>query len=140
MTFVHIPYRSITQLIQQFRDLSLEQHAVNPLQLNPAPNFVLIEPHRYFGTYGGIVQDHLLSKLQHLCYSESIANSLSIVWWKSFVPHVTGDLHALTLDNSLVAVTPNIFRQMQEKNIPPPVKSAYYASGVKPWRMNSASN
>lgn len=139
MTFVCVPYTSISDLISKFFNLKISQYAVIPQQTNPAPNFVLIDPNLYYGSYGGILNSSLLTRQTHFI-SDTISDSLSIVWWKNAVPTLVGDQFTLSAEGRK-AVTPTIFNQLLKNKITEkkPAKSSYYICD-KPWTITFESS
>ncbi|GBM59807.1 hypothetical protein AVEN_154362-1, partial [Araneus ventricosus] len=100
MAYVHVSYESIKELVEKFQTLNLIRDAALPSDIHHPPNFVLVNPARYYGCYGGIVHDSVLDRYRlqlHETHSlrDSIRNDLSIVWWNTKKPLVTGDQNAL---------------------------------------------
>lgn len=128
---IFIPYDSVESLIEQFK---IEKVNFRPVAY---PNFVLIDPKNYHGTYGGLVYKSVLEKCASSDYiSSSIDSNTALVWWNSYHPQYMGDQHALSVHNR-VAVTPFIF----DKLIINPLRkrnrgrSSYY--GERAWSINS---
>ena len=136
MSYIYIPYQSVDELIYIFQNTNVTNFAINPTQKNPIPNFVLINPQMYYGSYGGILYTNIVQGLDD-CISESLGNDLSLVWWNSF-PRFVGDICALSFQNR-VTVTPSMFKKMNINTIRKPKfeKSSYFAN--KAWRINSES-
>lgn len=140
MTFIHLPYTSLSDLLSKFSDLKISRHAVVPEQTNPAPNFVLIHPELYYGSYGGIVASQLLAGRRGRFVSEALDDSLSIVWWSAAVPDIAGDTFALSVEDRK-AVTPSMFRRMVANTLvrDKPARSSYYTCD-RAWSMNFESS
>lgn len=143
MAYVHVSYESIKELVEKFQTLNLIRDAALPSDIHHPPNFVLVNPARYYGCYGGIVHDSVLDRYRlqlHETHSlrDSIGNDLSIVWWNTKKPLVTGDQNALTVEDR-VAVTPKMFEKMRINTIRQhgPPRSKYY--GTKAWCINATS-
>lgn len=138
MSYIYIPYQSVKELIDRFQKSDVTTFTLSPTQKNPAPNFVLVNPQIYFGSYGGILYDDVIRGYENDCVSDSLGNDLSLVWWNS-CPIFVGDVCALAFENR-VAVTPSMFSRMRINTIrkPKTSKSSYYVD--KAWRMNSESN
>lgn len=138
MSYIYIPYQSVKELINHFQNSNVTSFAVSPMQQNPAPNFVLVNPQVYHGSYGGILHDTVIRGFENDCISETLGSDLSLVWWNSCSIFV-GDVCALTFENR-VAVTPSMFSKMRVNTIRKHKtrKSSYYVD--KAWRINSESN
>lgn len=143
MAYVHVPYQSIQELVEQFQTLNLIRDAALPTDIQRPPNFVLVNPTRYYGCYGGIIHDSVLERHRlkiHDTHSfrDSIGHDLSIVWWNTKKPLVLGDQNALTFDDR-VGVTPKMFQKMRINTIRQrgPPRSKYY--GTNAWSINAAS-
>lgn len=137
-----MPYDSVRELVDHFQTLNTIRDGALPEDTYRPPNFVMVRPELYFGTYGGLIRDSVLEhyRLQiHETHSlqDSIGHDLSIVWWNTTIPPFLGDLYSLVAEGR-VAVTPKMFEALHintiRQNKPP--QSSYY----KAWRMNDASN
>lgn len=138
MSYIYINYQSVKELIDRFQKSDVTTFTLSPTQKNPAPNFVLVNPQIYLGSYGGILNDAVIRGYENDCISESLGNDVSLVWWNS-CPIFVGDICALAFENR-VAVTPSMFSKMRINTIRKPKtrKSSYYVD--KAWRINSESN
>lgn len=136
MTFVYIPHQSIRELIEIFKNSNVFSYAQH--QENPAPNFVLVDPALYHGSYGGILFRKFVPSGDY-CIFEELQNDLCLVWWKN-VSLFNGDVKALSY-NGRVAVTPKMFNTMQMYKAirKPAAKSSYYGAN-KAWRINATSS
>ena len=143
MAYVRVEYASVRQLVDEFQVLNFYRDAVLP---NSAvvPNFVLIDPSLYFGTYGGLVTDTVLQRFRYSIHethsvSDSIGYGLNIVWWNLSHPLVPGDVLALKIGER-VAVTPKMFSSIRVNVLrrKKPSRSSYYAT--KAWTINAASS
>ena len=144
MAHVHVPYKSVVELIDTFQHVNMVRDAALPGDAYQPANFVLVEPEKYFGSYGGLMYD---AALQHcrlairdthsLC--DSIGHGMSLVWWNTAKPKVCGNVYALSAQGR-VAVTPTMFEAMRINTVRRPssgARSSYYAP--KAWRINAAS-
>lgn len=138
MSYIYVPYQSVKELINLFQNSNVTNFAVNPMQQNPAPNFVLVNPRLYYGSYGGLLYDDVIRGYENDCVSDRLGNDLSLVWWNSS-PVLVGDVCALTFEDR-VTVTPSMFSKMRVNTVRTSKtgKSSYYVD--KAWRMNSESN
>lgn len=138
MSYIYVPYHSVKELIDHFRNSNMTNFAVNPMQQNPAPNFVLVNPELYYGSYGGLLCDAVIREFENYCVSETLGNDLSLVWWNS-LPIFVGDICALAFEDR-VAVTPSMFSKMQLDTIRKPKsrKSSYYVD--RAWRIKTESD
>ncbi|GBN74911.1 hypothetical protein AVEN_59080-1 [Araneus ventricosus] len=134
MSLIHVAYQTIQQLVEAFQ-------ALDPVKLpHPEkPNFVLVDPRHYYGSYGGLVYDSILDRYSQMSLkipfiASPIGHGLSVVWWSSPEPPFTGDVHALSVQDR-VGVTPDVYNQMHRhvirKKVPP--ASRYY--GKNAWCM-----
>lgn len=137
MSYIYIPYQTVKELIHLFQNSNPTRFAINPMQQNPAPNFVLVNPELYHGSYGGILYDAVLLGYEKDYISDSLGNDTSLVWWNS-CPVFVGDVCALAFEDR-VAVTPSMFSKMRVSAIRKQKtrKSSYYVD--RAWRMNSES-
>lgn len=126
MSFIHVPYDSLSQLIAKFATLNPLLCASLPNDSDKPPNFVLIDPNQYYGTYGGLVYDNVLPNYSKYNFEKSsIGHNVSIVWWNIKYPETCGDVNALsTLDGKYVAVTPKLYSKLI-------LKSVGYKSGYR---------
>lgn len=133
MSFVHIPYESIEELVSRFQLLNPMFDALIPGD----PNFVLVDPDLYYGSYGGLVYDSVLSTWSSQMFSSSsIGHGMSIAWWNTSDPASCGDLYALSYED-LVAVTPDLFEKMVLNKVRrQPIESSYFGRAS---RINRAS-
>lgn len=127
MSYIHVPYDSIAELVKNFKNASFVDSA--------DANFVLIKPSAYYGSYGGLLLKSVIANEEDAIISDSICKDFCLVWWKLPKPKYTGDLNALSL-NDRVAVTPSMFKQLQVNPIRKTStrKSSYYVD--KAWSMN----
>lgn len=139
MTFVYVAYRSVSDLVARFSNLDIPAHAVVPEHTHPAPNFVLVNPDLYYGSYGGILARSLLADREGFV-ADPLDDDLCLVWWAGALPALVGDVYALSADGRK-AVTPSMFRRMCPNKIfeTRPVGSAYYTCD-RAWRMNFESS
>lgn len=141
MSHLYVPYDSVNQLVQRFQSIHLIQDAIFPGHVDPAPNFVLVDPRLYYGTYGGLVYDTILQQPQTVSLvSSSIGHNLSIVWWGTSDPPFVGDVYALAA-HGRVAVTVPLFQTLRINAIRtrPKAKSSYFGAN-KACRMNDESS
>lgn len=129
MSYIHISYDSIADLVSKFQ--TLEPQIAADRSFTETANFVLIHADDYYGSYGGLVYDSVwkLWKNNKQFYPSSIGYGVSIVWWDSQDPDSCGDLYALnTMNGELVAVTPDIFKRLRRNPIKEnsSVTSSYY--------------
>lgn len=138
MSYIYIPYQTVKELIDRFQSSNATSFAINPMQQNPAPNFVLVNPELYHGSYGGILYDAVVRGYEKDCISDSLGKDSSLVWWNS-CPVFVGDVCALAFEDR-VAVTPSMFSKMRVNAIRKQKtrKSSYYVD--RAWRMNSESD
>lgn len=142
MTYLYVPFESITDLITQFKNLNVSDIPIYsaPKDKDPRSNFVLIQPHSYHGQYGGLMYNSFLERYDPNEYlSSRIDSDISLVWWWSSRPDMIGDIHALSVGERK-AVTPFIFEKLilnpfRKPNVG---KSSYY--GPKAWSMKSRSD
>lgn len=143
---VYVRYDSIQQLLDEFRVLNFYKVSVHPTLSTTAPNFVIIDPSFYFGTYGGIVTDSVLQSYRYAIHethstSDTIGYGLNIVWWNLSRALVPGDVHALQVDDGRVAVTPRMWESIRINTIrrKKPARSSYYTAS-KAWTMKATSS
>lgn len=143
MTYIYIPFDSISDLISKFQNLDILDIPFykEPKDKNPQSNFVLILPRSYHGQYGGLIFNSVLKHYAEKEYiSSPIDKDISLVWWwSSSRRHSIGDVNALSVGNRK-AVTPFIFDKLilnpfRKPNVG---KSSYY--GDKAWSINCRSD
>lgn len=142
MSYIYIPYDSIDQLVERVQSVDLIRDAVPLGQSDPAPpNFVLIDPFLYYGTFGGLVYDTVLpsQNISFLC--SSVGHGLSVLWWPTTLhPPFVGDVYALAA-HGRVAIPTSLFDRLRVNTVRKPSstpKSNYF--GPKAWRINDASS
>ncbi|GIY89200.1 uncharacterized protein CEXT_656511 [Caerostris extrusa] len=118
MSFVHVPYNTIAELVEKFKTLDLNKDIVLK---DKNPNFVLIDSRQYYGSYGGLIYDCILNPYSKQSYastfhSSSIGHGLSVVWWTSPSPCFVGDVYALSA-HGRVGVTPSIYEKLRINTI-----------------------
>lgn len=138
MSYVYIPYDTIRELIHRFQCMHPILDAVPPDQTNPAPNFVLIDPRRYYGSYGGIFNDTVLQNIKTFFTSSSIGHGHSVVWFPTSTPPCRGDCYGLSFCGR-VAVPVSLFKLLHVNTVKttPSAKSNYF--GSNPSRMYKTS-
>lgn len=142
MTYIYVPFDSLTDLISKFQAMDFSDIPVysEPKDKNPLSNFVLICPRSYHGTYAGLMFNSVLKQYAKKDYlSTPIDPDVSLVWWWSSYPPVLGDIHALSVGERK-AVTPFIFSKLILNPLRKPNvgKSSYY--GDRAWSMKSRSD
>lgn len=128
MTYVYVPYTSVEDLVTQFANFNIADYAVVPEET--LPNFVLICPDLYYGSYGGLLESSLLNPDQ--CLSDALTESLSLVWWKDRFPPFTG--FPLSAEDR-VAVTPALWYRLTLHSM----ARRFAPSYSNAWRIHSAS-
>lgn len=125
MSFIHVPFETLDELVRHFHTTDFTNHVPDE-----TCNLVLIEPGRYFGSYGGIFRSDVIDALKNspirFDSSPLIDGKLYIVWWSLSKPPFVGDT-SLT-KNGRVVVTPDLFFHMKPNCMVPPAKSSYYAT------------
>lgn len=136
MSFIYVHFDSIEHLIKQFQNMSAYSYVTTP----DIANFVLINPKYYYGSYGGLLLTSIVQNFSpNECFSDSIDNKLSLVWWNLSHPKYVGEQCVLSVGDR-VAVTPLIFKQLHPNPMRKPIvgKSSYY--GDKAWSIKSRSS
>jgi hypothetical protein len=138
MSFVHVPYDNVRQLVDRFQSRDFLNEIVSDTS-----NFVLVDPHLYYGSYGGLFYDDVLKDVKHLPFqSSSIGHGVSIVWWSLPTAPFVGDI-GLTHRQRYVAVTPELFQRMKLNTIHPTrndkTGSSYYGPVFNALRIKSES-
>lgn len=141
MSYVHLPYDSIRELVREFQ---CRNFATTTSHSDGGDyNFVLVNPSLYHGAYGGIVWDRVLeTAASRLCkgafLSSSIGHGMSIVWWMTTPPEFYGDM-TLVYEDRFVAVTPRLYEDLTLKTVFRPQGRSSYYGNIKADRMKSAS-
>lgn len=127
-------YNSVADLIDQFDNLDVFE--MDTLQ---NPNFVLIRPENYIGTYCGIIRTEILNHYSAQLYASSKITPLtSIVWWHTSESPIRGVV-SLT-KNGLVAVTPDMVPKMVSKLSCNGGKSSYFVQTARMKRRSSSNS
>ncbi|GFS71617.1 hypothetical protein NPIL_620461 [Nephila pilipes] len=71
MAFIHVPYQSVREFLELFQEISeysMIRFAALPEDTIRKPNFVLVDPSLYYGSYGGIIYGILGKSCKTLCF------------------------------------------------------------------------
>lgn len=118
MSFVHISYKDICDLIAQIKQINFNE-------VNEACNFVFVNENLYSGCYGGIfhrekIKDFESRKMPFIF--DMITSNLCLIWWESLCD-IKGDM-SLCKDNFRL-VTTEMFKKMKRKPTFSKIKSSY---------------
>lgn len=120
MSFVHISYSDICDLIAQVKKINF-----NDKKVHEACNFVFVNENLYNGCYGGIfhrekIKDFESRKMPFIF--DTITSNLCLIWWECLCD-IKGDM-SLCKENFRL-VTKEMFMKMKRKPIFNKIKSSY---------------
>lgn len=121
MSFIHIAYDNIYDLISKFEKINFNNHIIDD-----TCNFVLVDESLYMGNYGGIYSHEMLKVFEKrntpMIY-DLLTPNLCLIWWEGFCSS-RGDMSLCK--NGLVLVTKNMFQKMKKKRCIKKPKSSYF--------------
>ena len=130
MTLLYIEYSSVNDLIESFENIDDCDRNSEYFWLNlDKYNFVLVNPKLYYGSYGGLIRNNILSLSRYRQYSHisySLSDNISFIWWDLSEPPLVGTL-LISKQDGRVLIPKEMYLKLTKKSSLSQVgKSSYY--------------